>query len=316
MQNDVIAEDNNVSGRKPVLHEPQRKGVLIKTIISIVLYIAVYYIFFHQNLKWILLLVSVVLIHEAGHFIAMKSFGYKDVQMFFIPFLGAFVSGEPRKISQWQRTITLLAGPVPGILMGVAFFFIYLNTQQFLYYQLSFIFIVLNAFNLLPVTPLDGGQLMENLFIKTSRVVQPVFLIVSAALLFYYALISRNYFMLLIVWFIVLRFRYLNTIRKTRNALDRAEINYNRIYEELNDEEYMQIRKIMIIYIRSLRYYDPEIISEDEGPVVVYMNKILTGSMRHDINAAGKVFVILLWVVLLSVPLAIFLTHPFVRWYM
>ena len=39
-------------------------------------------------------LVGVILFHELGHFAGMKLFGYRDVKMFFIPFLGAAVSGR------------------------------------------------------------------------------------------------------------------------------------------------------------------------------------------------------------------------------
>ena len=40
----------------------------------------------------IFIIIVVILIHETGHLIAMKYFGYKDVKMFFIPFFGAAVS--------------------------------------------------------------------------------------------------------------------------------------------------------------------------------------------------------------------------------
>ncbi len=79
-----------------------------------------------------------MLLHEAGHFFAMKVFGYRDVRMFFVPFLGAFVSGSPYTISQRQRTVTLLAGPVPGILVGIIFLILYYNTGNSFYYQLEF----------------------------------------------------------------------------------------------------------------------------------------------------------------------------------
>ena len=34
------------------------------------------------------ILVSVILVHELGHYVAMRAYGYRDVKIFFIPFLG------------------------------------------------------------------------------------------------------------------------------------------------------------------------------------------------------------------------------------
>ena len=39
--------------------------------------------------------------------------------MFFVPLFGAFVSGENDDASEQETVITLLAGPVPGIFIGL-----------------------------------------------------------------------------------------------------------------------------------------------------------------------------------------------------
>src|SRR3989344_6457092 len=41
-----------------------------------------------------LLLVPILLFHELGHYVAMRIFHYRNLRMFFIPFLGAAVSGR------------------------------------------------------------------------------------------------------------------------------------------------------------------------------------------------------------------------------
>ena len=64
------------------------------------------------------------MIHELGHFFAMKYFHYKDLGIFFIPLLGAYVSGSKREVSQKQSAIILLAGPLPGIIIGIALYLI------------------------------------------------------------------------------------------------------------------------------------------------------------------------------------------------
>lgn len=307
-----INETTDNSRKKPVPEEQvESRNVWVKTLISLALYIGVYYFLFGQNLQWILILVAVMLLHEAGHFVAMKLFGYRDVRMFFVPFLGAFVSGSPHTISQRQRTVTLLAGPIPGIFAGVIFLMLYYNTGNHFYYQLSLMLVLLNAFNLLPVIPLDGGQLLENLFFYTGRIIQSAFIVLSALLLFYLALATRNYFILLIVWLLISRFRSITVIDRVRRALERDNISYDKTFDELSDEEYVAIRQRMIPRIRRLNDYDPEAVSDDEEDVISWMNRVLTGSMEKDMGLNEKIAVVVLWILALMVPLFLFVEKGF-----
>jgi Zn-dependent protease len=301
------ADEPGAHIKKPVQTAFVRSGhSLLKTIISFVLYIGVYYYFFRDNLKWLVIFTCVILLHEAGHFIAMKGFGYKDVRLFFIPFLGAFVSGEPKIVSQRQRIVTLLAGPLPGMLAGLLLFILFLQNHQPFYYQLSFALVMLNAFNLLPVTPLDGGQLLENLFFRLAGKIQLAFLIASAILLFYLAVYTRNFFIVFIVWLIVIRYRKLNTVYKVRNALDKGNLDYSKNYDDLTDKEYMAIRRIMIKHVKALRQYDPEMLSSDEDDVVAYLNKVLIPPVQNEISIKEKIIIIVLWIVLLGIPFVVY----------
>jgi hypothetical protein len=57
----------------------------------------------------------VVLIHELGHFLAMKYFGYKDLGMFFIPLLGAYVSGTKKKFHKENLPLFCLQVRCPAL---------------------------------------------------------------------------------------------------------------------------------------------------------------------------------------------------------
>lgn len=304
-----MEEEINIPPGKKPLHEniTGSGNIWIRTIISLALYIAAYYIFFHRDLQWILILTGAILLHEAGHFIAMKMFGYRDVHMLFVPFLGAYVSGSPQKISRKQRIITLLAGPLPGIVIGIVCLFVFMSTSVFFYYKLSLIFILLNVFNLLPVTPLDGGQLLENLFVRAGRAVQPFLLIASAVCLFYMAVVLHNYLILLFVWLIVLRFRSIQKLSAVRKDLDANGISYDKSYEALSDDGYMAIRKALIRHFPALREYDPEKISVDEDTIIAYVNKVLTGSASMDLGNSGRIIVLSLWIVFIFVPVILFI---------
>ncbi len=109
----------------------------------------------------LLLLVVALLIHELGHLIAMKAFGYRDVQLFFIPFFGAAVAGLETNPSGTRRAIVSLSGPFPGIVIGIVCTLLFHATGMEWFKHGARMFLLLNAFNLLPFVPLDGGRYLE-----------------------------------------------------------------------------------------------------------------------------------------------------------
>lgn len=132
----------------------------------------------------IVIIVVVLLVHEAGHFIGMRLFGYKNVQMFFIPFFGAAVSGRSQNVSAWKKALVCLMGPVPGIFLGIILGVVYVITRTPIYQQLAMIFIIINGFNLLPFFPLDGGRFLHEVLLSRNRYIELIFkLLASLALI-------------------------------------------------------------------------------------------------------------------------------------
>lgn len=113
-------------------------------------------------------LVAVLLFHELGHFAAMRWAGYRDLKVFFLPFLGAAVSGRHDHPSAAQELIVLFAGPVPGLLLGLAVLAFGLPEGLPLadfWHSCALLAVTINAFNLLPIHPLDGGKIFEILLL-------------------------------------------------------------------------------------------------------------------------------------------------------
>src|ERR1043166_929806 len=108
---------------KPEL-ENKKGNVWVRSITSLALYLLIGYYFFSANWMLLLILTCIVIFHELGHFLAMKAFHYKELGIFFIPLLGAYASGTKREISQKQSAIILLAGPLPGIIVGIVLFLV------------------------------------------------------------------------------------------------------------------------------------------------------------------------------------------------
>jgi Zn-dependent protease len=120
--------------------------------------------------------VGVLLFHEGGHVLAMKIFGYRDVTMLFIPFLGALATAKKEDASLTEKVLISLAGPVPGLVIGIGLAIAFSNENPLSIVSdnpswimpLSWTLIGLNLFNLLPVYPLDGGQIADLLLFSSN----------------------------------------------------------------------------------------------------------------------------------------------------
>jgi hypothetical protein len=78
---------------------------------------------------------------------------------------GAFglTIGQSATASVRERLAILLAGPVPGLLIGIALLAMYGQSHDRLWKSAAIGFLLINALNLIPVIPLDGGRFFETL---------------------------------------------------------------------------------------------------------------------------------------------------------
>lgn len=107
--------------------------------------------------SWTGMLIPVLLVHELGHLFAMRACGYQNTKIFFIPLLGAAASGVNFNVPGWKRVLVALAGPIPGLAIGILVGVAGVMYQQPLMVRFGEISCVLNAFNLIPILPIDGG---------------------------------------------------------------------------------------------------------------------------------------------------------------
>jgi len=138
-------------------------------------------------LKWGLNAVGaillVIVVHEAGHWLAMKAFGYRNVQMFFIPLIGAAVAGRGHRVAAWKEAVVSLCGPLPGILVGCVLMILHMFVQNPVLLRLGAVFLALNLLNLLPIRPLDGGRFVHQVLFSRNRYVEMVANILMAGVL-------------------------------------------------------------------------------------------------------------------------------------
>ncbi len=288
--------------------EEFKKTSLSRTVISLALFIALDYWIFKSWFA-VLLLVTVIFIHEAGHFIAMKFFGYKGVNMTFVPFVGAYVSGTATNLSRRNKLIVLLAGPLPGIIIGSILLLLHQNNYNETFRQLSILFLLLNVFNLLPVFPLDGGQFFQTLFFNGSRIIQLIFLSISlCSLIYFFFNLNYAWTFLIIAVLVLLRIGQINLINRVRKKLDEEGIDYACTYDDLTDEEYWQIRNVVISESRLLsRKFSTETQSSDEQLIIKHIENVLVPAYKDDLTASNKIIFTLVWFAAFALPVLLWM---------
>jgi Zn-dependent protease len=104
--------------------------------------------------------VVLLLVHEMGHVIQLRREGVPASAPMFIPFLGAIVTAKSLGQDAAAEARVGLAGPILGSLGAALCAVIWQLSGNPYWEALAFVGFFLNLFNLLPVSPLDGGRAM------------------------------------------------------------------------------------------------------------------------------------------------------------
>lgn len=126
------------------------------------------------------LLAVIIILHELGHLAAMRLFGYTNLRVFLIPLFGGAASGRKTHAPGWQRAVVALAGPLPGLLIGYVLLVVSLYLDSGLLTSAAGLFIILNALNLLPFFPLDGGRLLNDVLFCRQHLLETAFHVLTA----------------------------------------------------------------------------------------------------------------------------------------
>ena len=107
-------------------------------------------------------IVLLILIHESGHVVVARIMGMPVTLPVMIPFLGAFVSMKQQPRTVAQESIMAIGGPVLGSIAAGLCYAGYLSMPDSstgrLLQALAYFGFLINLFNLIPLTPLDGGR--------------------------------------------------------------------------------------------------------------------------------------------------------------
>ena len=112
-----------------------------------------------------LLFIALLFVHEMGHIAAMKIKRFKTRTPVFIPFLGAAIFA-PKFKNRHTEAFVGYGGPLLGTTASVFLFGIWFlmpenSKAADIVLVASYLGTSLNAFNLLPIHPLDGGRITQ-----------------------------------------------------------------------------------------------------------------------------------------------------------
>jgi Zn-dependent protease len=103
--------------------------------------------------------VLLIFVHEMGHYLAARKRGLAVGAPTFIPFVGAWIEMKQMPHDVETEAFVGFAGPLAGTAGALACYWLARQTGSELLLALAYSGCMLNLFNLIPVSPLDGGRI-------------------------------------------------------------------------------------------------------------------------------------------------------------
>lgn len=105
--------------------------------------------------------VGLLFVHEMGHFMAARQRGLDVGAPTFVPFVGAWIQLKEQPIDAETEAYVGIAGPMLGSAAAFVCYLLARESGSGLLLALAYAGFVINLFNLIPVTPLDGGRIVS-----------------------------------------------------------------------------------------------------------------------------------------------------------
>lgn len=315
MSNSIDSEQNQFEETKssnsflpkPIYVE-QTNNSLLRAMLTLFFYGLLFYFMFDNNLVYMAAVLIVIIIHEMGHFFSMKLFNYSNIKIFILPILGLFNNEKKQHASQKKLALIILAGPLPGILIGVILIFINKEFNNSTLKILSNSFLFINLLTCLPFYPLDGGRLIEILFFKESYIIRLAFGVISIISFLVLSVIILNPLLFFISLWIGFELYNENKNQKIRDYLKQEKINYYTNYNDLKDQDYWLIRDCLLFSFPK-KYKDAEPgkyeYSFFETLIVKHINSILKVNLKFDLSFFSRIVILVFYFFIVLAPLAL-----------
>lgn len=103
--------------------------------------------------------VLLIFVHEMGHYVAARRRGLAVGAPTFIPFVGAWIQLKDMPHDAETEAYVGIAGPLAGTLGALACYLLAREIDSRLLLALAYAGFFLNLFNLIPLSPFDGGRI-------------------------------------------------------------------------------------------------------------------------------------------------------------
>ena len=206
----------------------------------------------------------------------------------------------------------LLAGPIPGILLGYILLNFGLAREMNLLIQLGVILIFLNVMNLIPIDPLDGGKLMRVLFFASHDVFQLVFTGISSLIIIALGLWFNSWILIIFGFLLGFRVKSIHKLYLIRKNMREEEIPFETNYEELSDKSYSKIKKIIIEFtpiLKDIEEYND--VQKYDQIVARQVDNVLEVPTNRDASVLFKSLMLFIWIGAILLSLHSILSHDF-----
>ena len=120
--------------------------------------------------------IILIFIHEMGHFLAAKQRSLAVSTPTFIPFVGAWIELKDQPMDVETEAYVASAGPLFGTVAATLVYLWGRETESGLLLAIAYAGFFINFFNLIPLSPLDGGRMTAILSPRTWFLGVPVML--------------------------------------------------------------------------------------------------------------------------------------------
>jgi len=133
----------------------------LKTILSLLAFLGIYWAMFGW---WFAVgFVGSIFLHEMGHYVMVRRYGFAADGPVFLPGFGAYVRWRGANVDPVVRARISLAGPFFGLLAALASLLVYYATGAGVWLAVAHVGAWINLLNLIPVFIFDGHSAMTPL---------------------------------------------------------------------------------------------------------------------------------------------------------
>lgn len=295
--------DNNFPEKPELAPKPKRSNSSKLLLVGFLVLI----IFNSMNMAnyWIVLsFIGVVAFHEFGHFIGMKFSGYNEPNFMFYSLINNKNKKEGKPISQTMKILTLQLGPMPGLIIGCVLFYNGINNTNEFMIVISLLLMAVNVFSLLPIDPLDGGKIIQQLFFPKAVKPYLYFVLISSIIIIVVSFLSGFYILMGLGFLMGLKVRNIQKSMFIYEELDDQSINYNQDYSALTNRDYWKMRNVFLDFNPRLNSIIPSRFEkwENENLLSAQIKSLLKSEVKLD---AGPILIVvnaLIYIACLAVP--------------